>query len=512
MSERKSRDVRHSSKGRPLFWRIINAIRNTISKSNMMEFSPSPDFWRESDLESNRRSAPPEDEYIDLRCIWGVEFYTPTHVDTLLDGFRKLGWDKDRHSDTQENLVGWVQDKRRHFYGGSWIRLGTIGPIGGNNSSPWYSYTAPLPEGVKCARFACYSITSSLTCVVMCFEFDEDFRGRFDEALRLKRQTRTKTVKRFHRIYNPEKQKFDDVLRIRSGVANLAIGWFRENLPGVFSSGLLGDELPICEFATLRRDRPFPAENHTIDYLRLLGLDFSTELWRSINKPSLKFAPQISGGVLGSNRQHHSILVAREQDFEEDEIKKIDSLDRTTDSTDERISLLVSRWAILSLLEGYVRSLNNLRDSVTTRFGGYSRQNSLRALQALIYDISYKVDISAVTADLVSSTREPSRFCRGMEGFEACYEWMHQHNFDENICFAVGERATWIHQMDRSLRDHLTQYGSLLAATENIRTQNWILFLTILATILAVISLVISVDIGNAISVFLYWLRSLGVA
>ena len=48
----------------------------------------------------------------------------------------------------------------------------------------------------------------------------------------------------------------------------------------------------------------------------------------------------------------------------------------------------------------------------------------------------------------------------------------------KGLCSAIEERATWLQKTDQSLRDHLTQYGSLLGAKENVRLQRTIRFLT----------------------------------
>ena len=52
-------------------------------------------FDRERDAESNKETTPPDNEVIDLCCIWAVEFYTPSHMDALLTNVRRIGWNEE---------------------------------------------------------------------------------------------------------------------------------------------------------------------------------------------------------------------------------------------------------------------------------------------------------------------------------------------------------------------------------------------------------------------------------
>ena len=507
----KSRDVvSQLAKMRRLGRRAIHRVRKSSSDEPS---TPVPgailEVSRRRDPDRNLETTPPEDENIDLQCIWAVEFYTPAHVDTLLDSFRKLGWDKGGALGPRDNPVDWVQANRLHFYGGSWLNL--------------HRYTVPLPENVEAASVTCYAVTPSLTCIVVCFKFEKDYRSRLDKALRVYRQTYARPSEdgRSCGIYEPGLQKSDDVLRIRSEAANLAANWFCSNLPGVFSSGLIEGELPVCEFVTLRKAEPFPkdiqAEDKTTrSYLRILGLDFSSSVWRSTDNPGLKFASHLRGRSLGDDRQHHSVLAARENDIDGDYLENWGGLENICSYVNERVIFLIGRWAILALLDGYNRILNSARDSFTINFEKQPTRRTIPALRKTLRNAPHSVDISAITADLISSIQRPSMLFYGMEDFEPCHDQMNQNSFSKSTCLVIGKRAVQLQKMDQSLRDLLNQYGSLMAATESIRMQElvikmtWgIIFLAVVSLVISMASLIISIDIGDAISVLVAWLRSL---
>ena len=229
------------------------------------------EMHRESDPVENLETSPPEDERIHMRCLWAVEFYTPSHVDKLLDSLRKLGWDQE-DIPGRDSPASWVISTRLVSQrGGSWLNLGIIRPV--NDTRPWPSRdrTAPLPMHVHYALGGLHSLTPSLTCIVMCFVFEESFQSRLDEVLRRDRQTFTKPVRRGRQIFGPEAQKSEEVRSVRHECVSLAANWFKENLPGVFSSGLLGEQLPTYELVTLHGTEPFPsrdAETFPPPYLR----------------------------------------------------------------------------------------------------------------------------------------------------------------------------------------------------------------------------------------------------
>lgn len=55
---------------------------------------------RRRDDEENAKTEPATDELIDLRCVWAVEFYTPSQISHLLHGFERPGWNIEDPMDT----------------------------------------------------------------------------------------------------------------------------------------------------------------------------------------------------------------------------------------------------------------------------------------------------------------------------------------------------------------------------------------------------------------------------
>ena len=488
--------------------RVAQYFRNVVQmrlagRSSDDDLASMLDLSRRNDPSSNAETTPPEDEQVDLHCMWAVEFYAPSHVDKLVDNLKKLGWDQNDFLG-RESPASWVRISRQYSEGGSWLNLGTI--RSDDDKRPWPSRdrTAPLPTYVRYARGGVYSFTPSLTCIVICFVFEDDFRSRIGEALRKCRQTFTRPVPHGRIFLDPERQKTDEVRQLRQECVNLASTWFRENLPGVFSSGLLGDQLPTCELVTLHKAEPFPnreGEEYTPSgYLRVLDLEFSPSVCRSKDTPSLKFALN----RLRQDPEYHSVFVVRDTEIEGTELlEAYGGLPGLATYVDGTYREMIGKVAIRPLLDGYSRRLNELRDAVTATIRRPSRRRPSHTLQVLVDNVAYDVDIATVATDLIASTEESSWFFRDLSRFEPCHEWESRSSLAEIFRPAVNRHATRLKQTTQSLRDHLTQFGSMIAATEDVRTQNRILWLTVIVAALTVVTFFSS----DADSALMGWLQ-----
>ena len=499
------------SKRQSLIYRL-----KSIAYSQFPRLFPHPAADRSLEIDrlfdprKNEQTTPPVDELIDLSCVWVVEFYTPAHVDTLLTNLKRLEWGgNDRDFAVMSDPVAWIIESRQRPFGGGWCDLGVI--YSRTDGVPALSRrrTAPLPPNVQCVTGGLYSITSSLICIVMGFVFEGDYCAQFDKALRTDRETYTSPLMRGRRIHSPENQKIDHIRQIRDEMIGLATDWFQKHLPGLFSSGLLGGKLPTCEFVTLRKAEPFaPGEDDgPFSYLFILGLYHDWNVWRSANNTGLKFkAPSLS---TSDRHPYHAILAVRESDFDEDELNMRGGWDRRSQCLyiDKVINGLLSRWAILPLLEGYNQHLSEIRDSATLRSN--RGLNRIETLKRLINHVAYTVDIAAVTNELIPYAKNSSLFSCDVETFEPCNDRHYEAGATlvKGIGFTVGEHATWLQKTERSLRDHLAQYGSLIGEMENIHLQKKLKVLTWIIAVMTLFLLVQS-DYGSIVVSHIWdWIR-----
>ena len=288
----------------------------------------------------------------------------------------------------------------------------------------------------------------------------------------------------------------------------LATDWFRVHLPGLFASGILAGEFPTCEFLTLRNAVPFPPHSdrgHTNhEWLRILDIYYDSHAWRAKKLSGLKFVWPLSDNI---DFRFHAGIVAREKDFSNEMLRAYGGNNRSTlvYYIDQVVNGLLTRWALAGFLSGFERYLNNIRDSVVKPNDSVKPAHLLERLAG---HISQSVDISAVAVELQNfATHKRGWVTYDIGGFCPCNPALYRNAeivLIEKIRQQIADRAEWLRNVDRSVRDILVQYGATLGVRENIKLQKrmacltWvILTLTIVMAVLTTVTTVMSNKAGS---------------
>jgi hypothetical protein len=447
--------------------------------------------WTSRDPKENEQTSPPEGEDVTLHGIWAMEFYTPSQIDRLFAGFRNLGWDEKGFPGVDP--AQWVRQHRATALGGpGWLNLGKIKR---HSEVRWAdTNTAPLPATVEYAQGAIFTLTSSLTCVMLQFVYSEDFSSRYNRAVNKARATFTAPSGRGGvSIISPHFQKKAEIEAVRLQARTDAWKWFKSNLPGVFSDEkTVPADFPTCELTTTKITQPFPtkeeAKGSKRSFLEVLGLDRSYEAWKLDQFSGIRFSASFgSEGV-------HAVVAFRESDLREGAKGHCMGDDRGAMIyfADHLFQRFFSRWGIAVLLSFLQRRVDALRDSAIFRADG--RKESL-AILASLSDIEFRgLDIGEISAELQRSMRsgwfnlevtdlvpvEPSSFMGT--------------SLVKNLEARIIEQTRWLQRADEQVRRVLAQQGSLIAIRENIRLQRrmetltwWIAGLTLLAIAAAIV-------------------------
>ena len=70
--------------------KLINMMKGRGSKNRGLDDAETLEFYATKDWEINRDTTPPDEERIDLICMWAVEFYTASHMDNLADALLRF--------------------------------------------------------------------------------------------------------------------------------------------------------------------------------------------------------------------------------------------------------------------------------------------------------------------------------------------------------------------------------------------------------------------------------------
>jgi hypothetical protein len=457
---------------------------------------PDPDYRRMLELsrgrdgDDNEQTQPPVDEFVDFRCIWGVEFYTASHIGKLLESFAQLGWNKDYDSTPGGDPGFWIRRQRETPYGGGWFNLGVIARPGEKRFFGT-ARRAALPEYVELAHGSLFSLTSSITCIVVGFLVNEEYSRCFDSALRQTYETYFEPQGRGYQIHRPTNQKRAKIQALRSEIRTSIAKWFSAHLPGLCSSRPL-TEFPTCEFVTLKTGLPFPRLTngaHAPQYLAPLNLSHDFDAWGSTDIPGVKFAWSVSRG---RDEQFHAIIAANENEMDKDQLQLYGGATRSCYLiyVDNHIQVLLTRWALLTVVAGFERHLNTIRDSASYRPNG--RQTPLQLLRSISHLVSSGMDIAAVSAEMIEFTKDKRLFDYNVATFKPCNPQFYRNQnitLSDQLRKTVKERMAWLGNTDFSLRGLLTQYGTIVGVQENIRLQRSVNRLTLLIAVLTVLML-----------------------
>lgn len=450
---------------------------------------------QELDPIENLETSPPDDEHINLVCLWAAEFYTPSHNEKLVDSFAKLGWDKEKWTRGSGDPIAWLNGLRGDHQGGAWMNLGVLAPHDSKFFSRTQDRIVELPAGVMYATAGMHSLTPSLVCIIVCFVFEGHWSDTFNSALRTDHRTYATRIKHGWQYHMPRHQKIDRINEIRSNLSQLAATWFSKNLPGLFSSGLSEGELPTCEFITTRLFDPFASrtvqEHSILGYSEIMGISQDRHVWRYEGIPDLKLS--LPTGIARGPKLH-SILAMREPTPCEDSPDKSGNTTRLNRL--QELNMIIpnwlSAWATLPLLEGYTRHIRKIRDSTT--FRPRNRQNLLKVLENLGNHVSFSVDIAAVASELSSDSKIRFPLLHVSGEFELAEQGAPQEtSLTTSLTYMIRDRANWLQKTDTALRDQFTQYGSLIGATENVRVQKKLSILTWVLVIFGLSTLLVSI-------------------
>jgi hypothetical protein len=284
-----------------------------------------------------------------------------------------------------------------------------------------------------------------------------------------------------------------------------ASDWFRTYLPGLFASGVTYNKFPTCEFVTLKETEPFPQfdkNNYKPKWLSILDMDFDVQAYFMEECPGIKFAWSLDRMRDKDYPSLHSILGAREIDFPEEELKMYGSHEYIH-FMNRRFPELLARKALIDLLSGFIRHINNIRDSAT--YKSEIKQNLPHILKEIGQYISNSVDIKVAADELKAFTKRKS-FDREVEVFKPCNPQFHKgYKEGEDVSLNsllknhIKESCIWIEKIEQTLRDLLVQYGSTLGAQGNIKLQHRIgcmtMWLIVLTVILIFLSLIMAIDV-----------------
>ncbi len=443
----------------------------------------------ERDQRINAISTPPPEEHVDLPCIWGIEFYTPSYIDELESGLQRLGWDTNAiiTEPHGRDPIGWLRNLRRHRSNSAMLPLDILT----TDESPEFllSHRVPkLPQNVKYAQAHISAITPSLIAMTVCFTVHEETSGAIQSILREQRESHAIPLARGSSIQDPYSQKSAELEELREELRCDIADWFVEFLPGVLSSG--NQRVPTWELITATVGHPtVPGQSERPpiwSYLRLIGFTLGLESWSYGDQPIFY--------VSTDRTRYHALAIGNKLALEGAMDGNGDSKrDGIVFSINEILMEVLPLWALVPLVDLYTGDIVG----ATVPESGQTE----KALSTIRKSFLRRVDIPVVASELIDSSREGKGDWSYADAFTLVQRASHGEvvKLGESLRLLIGDQAVWLREADRAARDNLIQYGTLLASQESIRLQRRTKHLTYAVVVLTILTVLVPFIAGQCL-------------
>lgn len=149
----------------PLHARYPNVIPNPYGEDKA--------YYRKRDAESNAKSALDEKVTLQLGCIMVNEIFGPNEIETLYEGLKKIGWDREIIPVRNDSNIDWL--KTQHLYGSEGtMPLGWIHRADDAKKYGGIRYTAEFPQQFSALLVTISQLTPSTTCMSVGFVLTDE--------------------------------------------------------------------------------------------------------------------------------------------------------------------------------------------------------------------------------------------------------------------------------------------------------------------------------------------------
>lgn len=484
-------------------WRAFRAIQKSAIWKRWSHYrafvrDEQVSSWRDRDSEANRTGKLPADEGVQLAAVWVAELYTPSKIGGLLEGIARLGWEHGNSRD--DSVLVWAENVRRGRNAG-WTNLGMVT----STRQLGTERVAELPHGVHAAFPILMSLTPSITALVIGFQMDDVASNALDEPLRATYSTQTELGRgmrwwniagyvllnnhmRFSRtIYDSNSQRRRSVADRLSQIEARCTDWVRQNLPGIFSSGLRGRIFPTATLLVTETVNPATENLRRIRAFEGLRIDSDHNAWVSDQWPSARLVLQ---GLQDEDDSRLTFSCRRRDAFPEapyinDPTSNWTIAHRAGDSIRE----LLTRWAVTAMLDGYHEQLSSLRDkSASVR--SFRPISDLKELRSLVRTRLYDMDLSV--HEVIQFASSPWYSHEVLRMRQISSSSANAPELAEVLRTAQRQRATQIARESELLKSVLSVSSDISQTVTNLRIQGFVLLLTLLSIAIAVASLYVS--------------------
>jgi hypothetical protein len=436
------------------------------------------------------KTIPPDSEKIEFHCSWVAEAYTPSKISILIKSLKELGWEKpERDMGNRINLIEWIKQGRSYGLDGSWFNGGLLLSRNDSRFSGSDIRRSVLPRGVDFAFLSIFTVTSSLTLVVIQFVYNNEITNTINNIFRKTYKTKV----RYHpSIYKAKTAAYTGVVEQKRRELSKEINvvhseiykWFRKNLPGYFSS-LKNEILPTVDLITSRQYKQDKTDDCRWDHYIQLIFDYESEMWKCKTEFAIVFVSPFlstnkSAPILFGN--YYELMENTKVYGEEDRIGLTNKLRLPFEKT-------MSLWATHYLLKSYEQQLTEIRDIST--FKAESTREALKNL-AFIRNryMGLSTDAQAIGSDIELSAKKKHGVFNNMIDFDPPHYYKNKlPTLIELLRQQAEIRSKQLVKLESRVNQAIITSGNLTTSITNLKVQRNVLLLTIVIAVLAIFTI-----------------------
>lgn len=445
---------------------------------------------QERDPLQNEGSSIPKDEEVKALCVWGIEIYGPSEIDSFYAAVERLGWNSEKSTD-QLGCGEWIKQLRQSGGEGSFNIGQVLRP--GETKYLSHGYVTALPDGIEYLLVKIHQICPSLTCVQIAFVLDEVQQMAYATAIGESHATTSQSLAKqvgSYSLVDPYHHKERAIKRIRESFQAIPDNWFKRNMPGLFCTIPDGFGVATAELISSRNTHVLqgPGENRTsyLAWHRLLTNQSFNSLWSKQNCEAIRLSS------LRSERDRTQILVSLKlSDLLEGKITSYGGPHTSTYMAfvNDQIGNLLIYKAATELLLAFRRSLMKTRDQLNKVQPG--KRKLLQSLDFVQGFFSSSILVPSIAMDLSKKADEKFAFAHESSGFIELFPLggdtppqLHEalRSYTKNL-------ATQLLGEDKTTREGLKQVADILTARESVKAQKRMEYLTVAAIAVALMSL-----------------------
>jgi hypothetical protein len=377
--------------------------------------------------------------------------------------------------------------------GGGWTSLRTL-----LRSTPTFNpfseaLVEQLPDGVTSVRLWLWSVTPSLTALIVCAEWDEYAGDALDRIAKTDYETAAVPSGNGHQMFTPAFRKRFEADRRRRLMHRQLASWLAERVPGAFTD--LGAPIPFLDVVTAALARPFgegSMPSDLWDYRELLGF---------MRQGATGMSPSLPGWTLAlPEREEPEVLTlgARTADvFTYSLLGRFGGQEGRwglEHYLSSRVDGLLCGWTTLRLLQAFQEYLAATRDRAPASDESLS-DFAQRLARDEIAVLRRGADAAALCADIKSWPPDigPALLFRNLdfkvsygfrkrgESLRAAWEWQ------------LNQQVAHVSRLESDQRERLSAVAELSGIAQNLRAQSHIRLLTIVLAILTVVTIGLTV-------------------